>query len=226
MRRVIVTIVAVLALQGAFPQPAHAWWDYIEQLSGPGPLRGFDIEARLVCWMQRPKDPEIFRITTLSAGGVILNLCERHKDANGNDEVVRRRGSVDAGFRYVWRGDDQRWAGGEPVRMITIEPAFMWNLIPGTRADVVEVGAGAGAYWFFSRGFPSFNGNFFELRADLRLPTAVHQKFPWLRPVVRYGRLWFPKGFMPEQFAAAAGQTIHEKSVNTYSFFWEIDVGR
>ena len=48
MRRAIVIVLAAVFLQLASPRPAAAWWDYIEQLSGPGPLRGVDVESRVV----------------------------------------------------------------------------------------------------------------------------------------------------------------------------------
>src|SRR5687768_1451872 len=56
MRRVFVTIVGAVLLGCAFPSPAHAWWEFLEQLSGPGPFRGPDIQFRVHCWVRQPAD--------------------------------------------------------------------------------------------------------------------------------------------------------------------------
>src|SRR5688572_13042905 len=49
MRRVFVALIGVVVLQFAFPSRAHAWWEILEQLSGPGRWKGFDVDARLFC---------------------------------------------------------------------------------------------------------------------------------------------------------------------------------
>jgi hypothetical protein len=49
MRRVIVTALCAASFLFMIPEPAHAWWDWIDQLSGPGPFQGFDLQWRVVC---------------------------------------------------------------------------------------------------------------------------------------------------------------------------------
>jgi hypothetical protein len=49
MRRVFVALIGVVVLQLGVPGPAHAWWEILEQFSGPGRWKGFDIDARLFC---------------------------------------------------------------------------------------------------------------------------------------------------------------------------------
>jgi hypothetical protein len=41
-----------LLLQMAKPTPAHAWWEFIEPLSGPGRFYGWDIQVRLFCLVE------------------------------------------------------------------------------------------------------------------------------------------------------------------------------
>lgn len=51
MSRVCAILVSCVLLQALVPTTAYAWWEYIEAWSGPGPWKGFDIEARLVCFV-------------------------------------------------------------------------------------------------------------------------------------------------------------------------------
>jgi len=60
MRRVIVTALCAAAFLFMRPEPAHAWFDWIDQLSGPGPFAGIDFQWRLVC----VKDPNVANATT------------------------------------------------------------------------------------------------------------------------------------------------------------------
>ena len=212
MRRVIVTLVAILALQGAWPQPAHAWWDYIEQLSGPGPLRGFDIEARVRCYAKADGQPGLVQVAVV---GVIVNFC----DIPANH---RRVLSIDVGARYVRRNNDGRFASGRSISMMTFEPAVTWNFVPSTKYDFVEAGFGAGLYWFHSGGFEDFTGVVLDPRLDFRVPTAFESDHWFLRPVLRFGVLAFPGGFTESQFAAAPGVMIHERAAKYFAFFWDL----
>ena len=60
MRRVIVTALCAAAFLFMRPEPAHAWWDWIDQLSGPGPFQGIDFQWRVVCI----KDPNVANTAT------------------------------------------------------------------------------------------------------------------------------------------------------------------
>jgi hypothetical protein len=50
MRRVYAALICCAVVQLIVPRPAHAWWEYVEQLSGPGPFMGFDFDSRLACF--------------------------------------------------------------------------------------------------------------------------------------------------------------------------------
>ena len=50
MRRVTVIALCAVSFLIALPAPAHAWWDWLDELSGPGPFTGFD----LACCMNDP----------------------------------------------------------------------------------------------------------------------------------------------------------------------------
>jgi hypothetical protein len=49
MQRAVVVLCSTVFLQLAVTSPAHAWWDFLEELSGPGWWKGVDIDARLFC---------------------------------------------------------------------------------------------------------------------------------------------------------------------------------
>ena len=49
MRRVIVTALCAASFLFMLPAPAHAWWNWLDELSGPGPFQGVDFQWRLAC---------------------------------------------------------------------------------------------------------------------------------------------------------------------------------
>lgn len=57
MRRVVLAVAVCLGVQLIFPAPAQAWWGWWDQLSGAGPFRGWEIEARLVCFGEATSHP-------------------------------------------------------------------------------------------------------------------------------------------------------------------------
>jgi hypothetical protein len=52
MRRVRSALILGVLLELMWPAPAHAWWDILDQLSGPGKFQGWHLEARLVCFTE------------------------------------------------------------------------------------------------------------------------------------------------------------------------------
>lgn len=50
MRRLAVTVVFATSFLFALPSPAHAWWHWLDELTGPGPFTGPDLQWRLLCF--------------------------------------------------------------------------------------------------------------------------------------------------------------------------------
>jgi hypothetical protein len=50
MRRVTLALVSGVLFGLVFPSSAHAWWGWIDELSGAGRFRGWEVEARLFCF--------------------------------------------------------------------------------------------------------------------------------------------------------------------------------
>jgi hypothetical protein len=67
MRRVALTLVSTAVILVTVPNPAAAWWEFLEELSGPGWWKGFDIDARLFCLVDPlPQDTEQRLLTRMS----------------------------------------------------------------------------------------------------------------------------------------------------------------
>jgi len=196
MRRSCVILPSLVVIHLMSASPAMAWWDYIEQFSGPGPWRGFDIEARLWCLMERDPPVNGSPFDRSFVPGLILSACELRDDTT----LDRRRASFDLGMRFVWTHDGD-YASGRRISLTTLEPAFSWNLIPSKKFDIVHYGIGAGVYWVSSEEFPSFRGAFLEpIRLDFHAPTVLQNRH-WGLLGVRFSLLNFPAGFAPDAFA-------------------------
>src|ERR1700680_2326332 len=57
MRRVRAALILTVLFGLIRPAPAHAWWDWLDELSGPGKFKGWHLEARLVCFTERVSTP-------------------------------------------------------------------------------------------------------------------------------------------------------------------------
>jgi hypothetical protein len=208
MRRAYTIVACTLILQGLLSSPAYAWWDEVEKMSGPGRFYGWDIELRLFCITDKtaagtkaaPNAPDTERVgPTL---GSIVTACRVKKN-------YVRRIAIDLGARFLWADDNQQFANGQRINLTTLEPAVSFNVLSKypTR-DFVDVGFGAGAYWFSSTEFSGFNGAFLEpIRIEIHPPTVFKQEHKWaaVLPKVRFGYLLFPAGFDTAAFAAAPG---------------------
>src|ERR1700722_20631342 len=53
MRRARSALILTVLFGLMRPAPAHAWWDWLDELSGPGKFKGWHLEARLVCFTER-----------------------------------------------------------------------------------------------------------------------------------------------------------------------------
>ena len=220
MRRISAIGLCSLLLQVVVPSQAHAWWDIIEQLSGPGRFYGWDMQVRLLCLVDTikpPADPTqkpqvvATKFVIPPPIGIIISACQAEsetKDEKGNiTEQKKRRLSVDLGARFVWAKDNPEFADGGRISLTTLEPSVSVPLLGKfERADILDYGFGAGVYWFSSTEFPSFNGAFLE---PIRL--ELHAPFKWrvhgwsaAIPRARFGLMVFPAGFERAAFDATS----------------------
>jgi hypothetical protein len=92
--------------------PVYGWWEFIEHLSGPGPFKGYDIEARLVCFVDRTGG----RATRLAA-------VQQRDTAAGSTRQAAQAPSVAAwtAAATAWRNAAGAWeaiAGGEAYKAL------------------------------------------------------------------------------------------------------------
>lgn len=220
MRRICTLIGSAIVLL-AVPAPSYAWWEFLEEFSGPRKFYGWDIQMRVFCLVDTVQARQVTRdgVTKTvkvveeterqipSAIGVLLSTCNVRRSPEHRRTHFARRMSVDLGVRFL-HSEDPQFANGERIDFTTLEPSISINLFSRwpTR-DFLDYGFGAGAYWFSSTEFPSFNGAFLEpIRFEFHTTTAMKQR-NWASfvPSVRVGWLNFPAGFETAAWAAAPG---------------------
>jgi hypothetical protein len=209
----------------AVPASGYAWWEYIEQLSGPGPFRGVDIQGRLFCLYQETKPGSNQRETVIepnSFPGVIFTICK--------PKPVPRFASFDLGVAYRWTSHDTRFADSERIYMLMIQPAFSYNVFARNEdSDYLDVAFGAGLYRFHSsaRDFDAFWGGYVEpLRLEFHPTTKFkrrYKKASALVPVLRVGYLLFPRGFDTTKFKAASPTQIGPDFVFKAGVFFDLE---
>jgi hypothetical protein len=61
MRPIKLTILFLVLATLVFPAPAHAWFGWLDNLSGPGPFHSKQVELRLVCFGEKSPIPDLSR---------------------------------------------------------------------------------------------------------------------------------------------------------------------
>ena len=217
--RIVATTLCAVLLELAIPTPAHAWWEYIEQLSGPGKFYGWDIQFRVYCVVEKvtntKKDGEsnqvdetqVKRFTPTSAG-IVVSFCRgQKKEVDAADADIEtyypRRLSVDIAARFL-SAKDGEFANGQPIDLTILEPSVSMNVLNHwPKWDFVDLGAGAGAYWFASSEFPTFSGFILDPARIEFHPTTAMKESKWSAafPLVRLSWPVFVTGFERAKFA-------------------------
>ena len=179
MRRVRAALILGVLFQFMLPAPAHAWFDWLDELSGPGRFKGWHLEARLVCFTERvstqtptqsqsqsqTQTPPPAPTQTPTRGSGANETQGDLVDQNFSGGITfsackvrpgeTRRASIDLGFRLLRYTDDSAsnaFAGGNSISLSTFVPSFEWRVFTNPRIDVVDAGVGAGVYFFTSLG--------------------------------------------------------------------------
>jgi hypothetical protein len=220
MRRICTLVGSAIVLL-AVPAPSYAWWEFLEEFSGPRKFYGWDIQMRVFCLVDtveaqtvtrdgRTRTVKVVQKTERqvpSAIGVLVSACKVERSPDHGKTHHARRMSVDLGARFL-HSEDPRFANGERIDFTTLEPSISINLFSRWPSrDFLDYGFGAGAYWFSSTEFQSFNGAFLEpVRFEFHTTTVMKQK-AWasLVPSVRVAWLNFPAGFETASWAAGPG---------------------
>src|SRR6478752_2803342 len=83
VRRVLLTVMFAVCFVIGRPAPAHAWWHWLDELTGPGPFMGPDFQWRLVC-VNDPL-PEVRQVELVRARDLAKSAVEEA------EAEVRRR---------------------------------------------------------------------------------------------------------------------------------------
>ena len=223
MRRVIVTALCAASFLFMVPRPAHAWFDWIDQLSGPGPFAGVDFQWRLACVQddqvlvadrQNP-DPGDSHLRSLDSFGdgapkVLAGIfgagCLGKPSANPESSLNLR-------VAKLWSIDNHlQYASG-----VTAPKVSIWQLEPSYSTFVddkkmVELTMGMGVSVLSGNGFDSMTRLYFR-PVMLTLTPGGRLKRGGFNSVTRgmslsTGVIYMPKGFDAKDFGAVPG-TFH-----------------
>ena len=127
MRRVCAIALCSTLCLLVLPERANAWWDIIEELSGPGRFYGWDLDLRLFCLNDKvdatragTNAPDTERVGPTV--GAVVSACRVKKG-------YARRLGVNLGARFLKADDNSRFANGERISLTTLEPAISFNLL-------------------------------------------------------------------------------------------------
>jgi hypothetical protein len=90
MRRLFLAFVVCLGIQLILPAPAHAWWGWWDELSGAGPFRGLEIEARIACFGEATPHPARDGTLAMIQRQFDYETSVLRTDPKANPELVRR----------------------------------------------------------------------------------------------------------------------------------------
>jgi hypothetical protein len=134
---------------------------------------------------------------SVNSTGMFWSLCSPQ---------TTRRLAVELGLTFWQANSRPEFAKDYTVRLITFMPSISYRLFKDPRHDVLDVGAGAGVYWFSSRGFDTFSGLLVQpARVDFHAPTqwvnAGGIKSALGLITIRAAVMGFPAGFDAGAFA-------------------------
>ncbi len=238
MRRLGAALFVCVFAQLVRPSHADAWWHYFDELSGPGPFNGVEVDVRVICFARSPaastdrvKETEdsdrraASRLLSIVSFDCIYSKphgAESHWGSPRLDEQRWLSFNVDVVYYFAHHhhleyDDNVRHA----VRAFSLRPTVWYRLRRG-----MDIGAGVGVYRFMGNGFESFNRMSVEPLIDVR-PVALIKDLVGHRPAsvdrypdsqldqilsVRTGLVYMPNGFTDRDFGAQSNRlhTSHE----------------
>ena len=147
----------------------------------------------------------IFRAhVSLNSTGMLWSFCNPTKV---------RRWAFEFGATLGQANSNSDYAGDHTIRLVMLMPSLSYRVFTDPRFDVVDVGAGVGAYRFSSRGFQAFSGWVLQpVRVDLHAPTRWINSGGFERVAamltLRLGFIVFPGGFDADAFAATGSKAV------------------
>ena len=204
--RHLLIVTCCVVVQLAAPAPAHAWWDWIDQLSGPGPFTGWDVQWRVKCIPDTRPGAEDLRLDNIESAGRRA-LARALGSGCLFEPHLNPQGSANFAFGQVYSvRNELKYAPGvdKPrVTMTKFEPSLSMFL---DTTKYVEITRGLGVMMVSGSGFDSFQHFYWT---PLRVTITPGQK----ALSVRLGFIIMPKGFDAADFGAIPGTFHTDKEV-------------
>src|SRR5712672_1570801 len=116
MRRLALIITCCVCCQVLAPARADAWWGWLDQLSGAGPWKGYQIEFRLICFSESGK----------ATPAPFLGFESSCPLDNGQ----KPRASISIASRFFHADPDPGYANNKEIKLLTLQPAFSFSVFP------------------------------------------------------------------------------------------------
>jgi len=233
MRRVIVTALCAAAFLFMRPEPAHAWWDWIDQLSGPGPFQGIDFQWRVACVDEKltdrnSKSPDgsLRSINSFDPGaprvlaGIFGAGCLNNHNANPVSSFnvrVARYWSTENHLPYA------RGVTAPTVNLWQTEASYSAFVDP---KKMVELTMGVGLSSFSGDGFDTLQRVYFR-PVMLTLTPGGRLDYSGFNRVARAmsvstGVIYMPKGFKAKDFGAVGPYATENELLLTASVSFDL----
>jgi len=204
MRPVKVSLLLGALLVVIMPAPAHAWFGWLDNLSGPGPFMGDEIEIRLFCFGGEH-----------GAAGESSQFVPAPVQTGCLNRRVKHNSSIDliTGAYFAIANSNIPYADPKVNRRTAlINYGLLYSVALFDRR--VDLKSGLEANYFYGPAFDNFTRlavvAFFDWKPFAR---ETESKQAW-RDIVtlRLGALYFPEGFDSTDFGAIPGgfHTTHE----------------
>lgn len=234
MRRLCITLILCLLAQAAAPRAADAWvWEFLEELSGPGPFTGWAFEWRVVCFSEPdPANRDAVETDDESARAAAKFLQVFGPGCFFKQVPVQNRrtasfnvkfGLLDAKENNLQYRNDRL---DRDVKLTTLMPSFAWRPVRS-----VETQFGIGMMWFSGPSFDSFTRVVVQpIQVDVKPLAAINQlrgaDAVWWDELlsVRAGITIVPRGFDATDFGAIPGTfRVSRDTLNTAAVFLDLE---
>jgi hypothetical protein len=215
LRAAIFVVLFVLLM----PARAHAWWDWLDQLSGPGPFWGWDLQYRVICIKDTDQDGADVRLTNIKDSGLQRFArfagvgCVFDKDKNPVASL-----NVTVGQFYAFKNDIQPDKTRDRVTMTRFEPSFSVFV---DRQKIVELQSGLGMMIVHGPAFDHFE-RFYWKPIQLNITPVASKNVRG--PTFGIGVIIIPAGFDASNFGATGTFHTDKDVLTTASVTW--DFGR